>query len=207
VAVTDTGHGMDAATLAHAFEPFFTTKSPGAGTGLGLAMVFGVMRQHRGFVHLYSELGEGTSVRLYFPAATSGGVEPARGAAPLPRGTETILVVEDQQALRRATAQALSKLGYHVLVARDGEDGLRVMAEQGGRIELVLSDLVMPRLSGLEMIQRLREQANHVPCLLMSGYPAGSEGMAPVPDDLPVLEKPWTVEKLARSVRKALDEA
>jgi PAS domain S-box-containing protein len=205
VAVSDSGAGMDEATLARAFEPFFTTKSPGTGTGLGLAMVFGVMRQHRGFVHLYSELAKGTTVRLYFPVSAGQKAEPARAAPQYPRGTETILVVEDQQMLRRATAQALTKLGYTVLLATDGEQGLRTFAEHKDEIALVLSDLVMPKLDGLGMLQRLRADGP-VRCLLMSGYPAGTEGTTPVPSDIPSLEKPWTVEKLARKVRDILDK-
>jgi len=207
VAVTDSGQGMDEATAARAFEPFFTTKAAGAGTGLGLAMVFVVMQQHHGFVHLYSEPGRGTTVRLYFPALP--GQSDALGAAPppLPPGNETVLVVEDQEVLRRTAARALTKLGYQVLVAHDGEEALRVLAEQGDRIDLVLSDLVMPKLSGIDLIGRIRAAGNRVPCLLMSGYPAGAQGAAPIPPDVKLLEKPWTMEQLATGVRTALDQS
>jgi len=207
VAVTDTGHGMDAATSARAFEPFFTTKSQGAGTGLGLAMVFVVMRQHHGFVHLYSEPGRGTTVRLFFPVVTDPGAEPAQTAPGLPGGSETILVVEDEEMLRRTTARALGKLGYHVLLASDGEEALRVLAAQGERIDLVLTDLVMPRMGGLELVRQIRASARRVPCLLMSGYPAGAEGAATAPPELSLLQKPWTMAKLAGSVRAALDQS
>jgi DNA-binding response OmpR family regulator len=119
-------------------------------------------------------------------------------------GTETILVVEDQEMLRRAAARALSKLGYRVLVASDGEEGLRMFAEHAGEISLVLSDRVMPELGGVEMYQRLRAEGHTVPFLLMSGYAADAGGITPVPTELPVIEKPWTVEDLTTRIRELL---
>ncbi len=207
VGVTDTGTGMDAPTMARIFEPFFTTKPPGAGTGLGLAMVFGLMKQHGGFVRAYSELGHGTTVRLYFPAAAEAGAAPDRAEAParLLRGTETILVVEDQEMLRRATARALGKLGYQVLVAADGEEGLLMFGAHAEQISLIVSDRVMPDLGGVEMYQRLRGAGHRIRFLLMSGYAADVGGITPVPKELSVLEKPWTVEALAWRIRELLD--
>jgi len=207
VGVTDTGAGMDAPTMARIFEPFFTTKPPGTGTGLGLAMVFGLMKQHGGFVRAYSELGHGTTVRLYFPAAAEAGAAPNRAEAParLLRGTETILVVEDQEMLRRATARALGKLGYQVLVAADGEEGLLMFGAHAEQISLIVSDRVMPDLGGVEMYQRLRGAGHRIRFLLMSGYAADVGGITPVPKELSVLEKPWTVEALAGRIRELLD--
>ena len=209
LSVADSGTGMDAATLERVFEPFFTTKPPGAGTGLGLPMVFGLMQQHGGFVRVYSEPGQGTAVRLYFPTIAAEEAAPSAPQAPAQRllGTETILVVEDQEMLRRAAARALSKLGYRVLVASDGEEGLRMFAEHAAQIHLVLSDRVMPELGGVEMYQRLRAEGHTVPFLLMSGYAADAGGVTPVPKEVPVIEKPWTVEDLTTTIRQLLGAA
>ena len=208
VMVSDDGTGMDAAVLGHAFEPFFTTKRVGEGTGLGLPMVFGLMKQHGGFVRIYSEPGAGTTVRLYFPL--SGLQEPvppesAAGAGTLARGSETILIVEDQEKLRHSIAWALESLGYRTLTAGDGEEALQVLAEHGG-VQLVLTDLVMPRLGGLQLYRRLRAEGCMTPVVLMTGYAAISERDA-TPPDVPVIEKPWTMHVLAAKLREALERA
>lgn len=148
IAVSDTGIGMTQETAQRIFEPFFTTKPAGLGTGLGMAMVYGLMKQHGGDVNVYSELSRGTTIKLYFPVTQvalqarpplSSGIEP-RG------GTETILIVEDEEAIRRATKRALESHGYRVLLAADGEEALDVLRRPETRIDLVVSDLVMPRL-------------------------------------------------------------
>ena len=206
VSVSDTGCGMDKAVLDHVFEPFFTTKPMGAGSGLGLPMVFGLMKQHDGLVHIYSEPGHGTTVRLYFRSTGVPSVRSGRASAlgGMPRGTETILVVEDQAMLRRATARALSKLGYQVVAAADGVQGLQVLAEQAGRVALVLSDLVMPEMGGIEMHRRVVEQGVPVKFLFMTGYAAGTPGET-LPPGVSIIEKPWTVEALATKLREVLD--
>jgi PAS domain S-box-containing protein len=210
VAVSDTGHGMDQQTLAHAFEPFFTTKPAGSGTGLGLAMVFGLMRQHGGFVRLDSERGNGTTVRLYFRATrhTPAAAAPTEAATPAattaPAAGGTILVVEDQEPLRRATARALNRLGYEVVLASDAAEAFAVIAERGDEIALVLTDVVMPGLSGVDLYRRLRAEGMTTPVLLMSGYPAGSGEAQDVPDDMPLILKPWTIEALDARVRQLL---
>jgi len=203
VAVTDTGHGMDSGTLGRAFEPFFTTKAVGAGTGLGLAMVFGLMKQHGGFVRLYSERGHGTTARLYFAITDAVAIAaPERAAAP--HGTETLLLVEDQDMLRRATARTLRKLGYTVVAAPDGAEGLRLLREQAGTFALVISDVVMPNVGGVELYQRARAEGIRVRFLLTSGY-VGGPSDAPVPPQIPLLEKPWSVEAFAQKVREVLE--
>jgi len=207
ISVTDSGCGMDPETQQRIFEPFFTTKPTGEGTGLGLPMVFGLMKQHGGFVHVYSEPGQGTTVRLYFPL-TDASVGAAPEAAPTAEhGTETILVVEDQETLRRATARALRKLGYQVLVAADGSEALDVLGEHGTEIGLVISDVVMPNVGGLELYRRIRESGNPVPFFLTSGYAAGTGDAAGVPLDVSVLEKPWTLESLGRRIREVLAQS
>jgi len=205
LSVTDSGAGMDEPTLARAFEPFFTTKPAGAGTGLGLPMVFGLMKQHGGFLRIYSEPGLGTSVRLYFPLLATPLVAPheERQAGPVQVGNETILLVEDQEMLRRAAARALTKLGYDVLVAADGLEGAQVLREHGDRISLVLSDLVMPRLGGVELYQRVRAEGRNVRFVLMSGYATSPSGTPP-PPEVRIIEKPWTIDALARALREVL---
>jgi PAS domain S-box-containing protein len=210
VAVSDTGVGMDAATLARVFEPFFTTKPAGVGTGLGMAMVYGLVKQHRGFVHLYSEVGQGTTVKVYLPraagAATDDGVR--RGDAPLQGGTERILVIEDDPALRAAAARLLTKVGYRVLTAADGVEGLSLFRSRASEVDLVLTDVVMPRLGGLELYQALRRERPDIRVLFTSGYPPQQfrdrlgRGAA-----VGFVTKPWTAGELLRQLRALLDEA
>lgn len=199
--VVDHGEGMDEETLRRALEPFFTTKPSGRGTGLGLAMVYGLVEQHGGMLQLESEPGRGSRARVMLPVCD----EPARHQAPLaaqlPRGTEKILVVEDQDLVREATSQMLRQLGYRVLEAHDGLDALSILGTED--VALVLSDVVMPRLSGGELWERLRHRAAAPPFVFMSGYAPEHAGL---PEHrLPLLQKPWTAEDLARTVRRVLD--
>jgi len=210
VAVTDTGTGMDATTLQRVFEPFFTTKPPGLGTGLGMAMVYGLMKQHGGSVHVTSRPGEGTTVCLRFPAGRAARVTPVATAGPQEpaahHGTETVLVVDDEEALRRTAQRVLQKFGYHVLVAEDGEAALRVLREQGRTIDLVFTDLMMPKLGGSELYRAAAKEFGHLRFLVASGYSATE---APerhrVPTGLPFLRKPWTLVELLEGVRRTLD--
>ncbi len=208
VTVTDTGQGMDERTLAHVFEPFFTTKPAGTGTGLGLPMVFGLMRQLGGFVRITSAPGAGTTVRLYFRASrlTPTAAAPAAVREPLPaaRADALVLVVEDQEHLRRSTARVLQRLGYQTVEAADGAEALRILAERGDGIALVLTDVVMPGVSGLALLQRLRAEGRTVPVLLMSGYPAGSGAAEGITEDTPLILKPWTMEALGERVRQLI---
>ena len=156
IAVSDTGHGMDEATQARIFEPFFTTKERGKGTGLGLAMVYGLMRQHEGMAHVYSEPDQGTIFRLYFPIASASQPDnPAgRDGSPIhddPR-PRTILVIEDEVGVRRSIVRALTAWGYRTLTASDGEEGLEILALADHGIDLVISDLVMPKLGGRQVL-------------------------------------------------------
>ncbi len=205
LSVIDTGTGMDEGTLARAMEPFFTTKPAGEGTGLGLSMVFGLMQQHRGFLSLSSQPGHGTTVRLFFPirAVTHAAQTPRQA----PRGgTETVLVVEDEPFLRSVAERSLRRLGYTVLTAVDGEDGLRVFLEHAARIALVFSDAVMPKMGGVELLETLRSRGVMVPFVLTSGY-SERDLRAVEGRSAPVLQKPWSLEDLARVVRTVLDDA
>jgi len=203
VAVTDSGTGMDAATAARAMEPFFTTKPRGEGTGLGLAMVYGLMHQQGGQALLSSARGAGTTVRLVFRtgALETPAERPAERA--IVQGSGTILVVEDQAMLRRAISEVLHRLGYTVIATSDGLEALDVLAARGAEIRVVLSDVVMPRMGGIRLYERLRELGNPVPVILMSGY-AADGGETAMPPGVPMIEKPWTVEALARQVSAVL---
>jgi PAS domain S-box-containing protein len=203
VTVTDSGTGMDAATTARAMEPFFTTKPRGEGTGLGLAMVFGLMHQQGGRVLLSSEQGVGTTVRLIFRAGFRETQLELPTEDEIVQGSGTILVVEDQEMLCRAIAEVLQQLGYTVITSANGLEALGILAARGAEIRLVLTDVVMPKMSGIRLYERLRERGNTVPVIMMSGYTAdGDESVTP--PGVPLIEKPWTVEALARQVGAVL---
>jgi len=208
LSVGDTGTGMDAETLAHVFEPFFTTKAVGTGTGLGLATVYGIVKQSGGSVWLYSEPGQGTTVKVYLPRSDSRVLEEAvRPAAPTDaRGSETILLAEDEESLRRLTARMLETRGYEVIAAETATEAVRIAEEQGREIDLLLTDLIMPELSGGELAKRVRTVAPGVRVLFMSGYADDvmtSKGA--LEPGAPFLEKPFSARDLAVKVREALD--
>ena len=207
LAVSDTGVGMDAATQAQIFEPFYTTKEPGKGTGLGLSTVYGIVKQSGGHVWVSSEPGAGTTFKLYLPCEGPAGAPSLQAESPPPmlKGTETILLVEDDPAVRAATRRMLARSGYRILEARDGGEALHVMRADGGLVELVVTDVVMPEKSGLELAGLLRLMRPDVAVLFMSGY-AESELARQVlvaPRSV-FLQKPFTAEELARKVREAL---
>jgi PAS domain S-box-containing protein len=217
LSVTDNGTGMAPQTVARIFEPYFSTKSAEQGTGLGMAMVYGLMKQHLGYVLVNSEPGVGTEVRLYFPVSQEP-VELDVAAVPqLPqnevpqapqRKGQTILVVEDQESVRSATTRALARYGYRVLSAADGEEGLQVWRANSDTIDLVISDAIMPRMSGLALREAVRRQQPGARFLLTSGY-TGEEvnQSAQVAIETPFLSKPWTVSELLAAVREVLGPA
>lgn len=209
VSVTDTGVGIEAKLRERIFEPFFTTKPAGAGTGLGLSMVYGLMRQHDGFVEVYSEPGVGTSVTLYFPAQ---GVPPQRRVATPVRnvrgGSETILLAEDEEPIRRSVTRVLERHGYRVYSASDGAAALELLASLGDSVALVISDIVMPNMGGRELYRRLRAANVQVPFLYTSGYAVREvwESSA-LESEVPFLHKPWAMTDLLNMVRAVIDEA
>ena len=211
LAVSDTGAGMDVRTRTRIFEPFFTTKAIGHGTGLGLAMVYGLVKQHGGFIDVYSEVGLGTTFNLYFPLSESGEASvPEVAPAELPHGTETILVVEDEDAIRRSAQRILERYGYRVLAAPDGQEAAEFLREHGDQIDLVVSDVVMPKLGGLQLYEEARDAGTPPPFLFTSGYAPGEvlEWAGDGSDGHVVfLRKPWTVSDLVLRVREALDKA
>jgi len=210
LAVSDTGMGMDEATRARIFEPFFTTKGPGKGTGLGLATVYGVVKQSGGHVSVYSEPGRGTTFKVYLPqvpeTAAAPAAEPVGAPAEAPGGAETILVAEDEEALRGMILEVLEDMGYTVLMASDGSDALAVAEAHAGPIHLLLTDVVMPRLSGRELFERLGALRPGLRCVFMSGY-TGHAALrnGTLPQGQGLLEKPFTPAGLLRKVRQRLD--
>ncbi len=209
LSVRDNGTGMDEVTLAHLFEPFFTTKPPGVGTGLGMAMVYGLVKQQSGFVDVQSRWGAGTTVQVYLPAASR---EPV-GASPKlsaqsAAGAETILLVEDEEGIRRSASRVLARAGYRVLVACDGEEALGLYRRHRDEIALVISDVVMPRLSGTELYRALQGEPRPPKFIFTSGYAAREVADRAVLEQAgPLLQKPWDVDDFLRRVRQALDGA
>ncbi|MBX6321469.1 MAG: response regulator [Rhodospirillaceae bacterium] len=206
IAVSDQGTGMDESTLARIFEPFFTTKDPARGTGLGLSTVYGFARQSGGTVTATSAPGQGSTFRIYLPRSAGGPVPLAR-TAEVPRGHgETILLVEDNAPILRLTSAVLQGLGYRVLAALDAAGALAVAEAHDGPIALLLSDVVMPSMSGIELAAVLRRSRPTMKVLFMSGYPGRGEGAGPVlPDGALLLRKPVGPEELGRAVRAVLD--
>jgi PAS domain S-box-containing protein len=205
--VTDTGIGMDRETLAHVFEPFYTTKGVGKGTGLGLATVYGIIKQSGGFVSVYSEAGHGTSFRIYLPLVDRG-QQPDRNLAEamLGGGTETILVAEDEPAVRAILARTLREYGYSVLEARDGSHALELVEQAPGPPDLVIADVVMPGLSGKALADALEARWAGIPVLFTSGYPGVEAVRRGLMDDgRDFIQKPLEPEALAERVRLILD--
>jgi PAS domain S-box-containing protein len=205
--VSDSGHGMTADTMAHIFEPFFTTKENGKGTGLGLATVYGIVRQSGGTVTVSSEPGRGTTFKVYLPRVEDG-VEKKQTAAPAlaPGGTETVLVVEDAGALRTVIREILEDVGYTVRDADSPDSALAFVQSTRDPIHLVLTDMVMPRMSGQELARRIAAMKPETRVVFMSGYAdqvAGEEGT--LSPDTPFLQKPFTTDALLKVLRRALD--
>ncbi len=208
--VTDTGVGMDAETQKHIFEPFFTTKSADKGTGLGLPTVYGIVRQHNGFIHVYSEPGHGTEFHIYFPvvAAVAETLKP-RENGPVRGGTETILVAEDHAGIREMVRANLEMLGYVPLVAQDGEEAVAVFEAHRDRIALLLLDVVMPKLNGPEVFARIHKLRAGLPVVFTTGYSAESELLVSVANvsGAVVLQKPYGLNALAARMRELLDRS
>jgi two-component system cell cycle sensor histidine kinase/response regulator CckA len=207
IAVTDTGTGMDATVRAHLFEPFFTTKEVGKGTGLGLATVYGIVKQSDGYISVYSEPGRGSTFKIYLPridAPPDTAPAPAKGGAD--RGTETILVVEDEPAVLTLSRRALEAQGYLVLAAGDAAAALRLVERHGGTIHMLLTDVVMPGLSGRDLADKLAARRPGIRVLYMSGYPGDAVVQhGELPPGSAFLQKPFSPDSLARKVRDVLD--
>jgi CheY-like chemotaxis protein len=209
LAVSDTGHGMDSATMARIFEPFFTTKPEGKGTGLGLSTVYGIVRQSGGAVGVYSEPGHGTTFKVYLPAvdAELTIAEPVATPTP-PSGSETILVVEDSASLRELIRELLESVGYSVIDAEGPEAALGTLESASTHVDLLLTDMIMPKMSGPDLRWRVKALQPHIRVVFMSGYSrqaAVDQGTLEAGDLF--LQKPFTLDALTNTVRRALGQA
>lgn len=206
LAVTDNGCGMDPDTQAHIFEPFYTTKEKGKGTGLGLATVYGIVKQSGGYVWVYSEAGRGTTFKIYLPSVEEDvtPIESRPAATALPRGTETVLLVEDEEGVRELTKEYLEICGYKVLVAEDGHAAVAIVSKHSGPIDLMMTDIVMPGISGSELAQKITALRPEIRVVYMSGYTDQAiirHGI--LSSDVLLLQKPFTMSTLAHKLREA----
>jgi CheY-like chemotaxis protein len=209
LSVADTGAGMTAEVRERIFEPFFTTKELGRGTGLGLATVYGIVKQHSGNIFVDSDPGQGTTFKVYFPIAGERGQECDKDhdlSGPLPAGTEVILVVEDDPSVRELVRQVLAPLGYKVLATAGGDDALRTSDSYDGPVDLLLTDVVMPGMNGKQLAETLRIKRPGIKVLFMSGYAhdvLSTQGM--LEPGVAMIHKPFRTVALARQVRQVLD--
>ena len=206
ITISDTGTGIQPENLPHVFEPFFTTKVPGKGTGLGLAQLYGIVKQHGGSVGVDSELDRGATITIYLPPFVAQSAEvPALTSLPgAPGGSETILLVEDNSTLRDSLADVLSGLGYRVLEAEDGVEALAVLDSKGDAIDVLLSDLVMPKTGGLELYRDVQKRFPELPVLFMTGYPLGEREVELA--GRPWILKPFNVNQIGHKLRSLLDD-
>jgi CheY-like chemotaxis protein len=206
--ICDTGHGMDKETVEHIFEPFYTTKAMGRGTGLGLAMVHGIVKQHNGHVTVHSEVGEGTTFKVYFPASGGEVENDVLTSTIMPAfGTETVLLVDDEEFVRELGARVLTNHGYTVLQAKNGTEALDLFKKESSRISLVILDLIMPGMGGRECLKGLLKIDPNMKILVASGYSAdGSVGEIIRMGAKGFVTKPLRVKDLLREVRRVLEE-
>ena len=205
--VSDSGCGMDAETQSHIFEPFFTTKEKGKGTGLGLATVYGIVKQSGGFIWVYSELGKGTSFKIYIPRVDQAEEHPGapKPTAEVPTGTETVLLTEDEQDVREIAKEFLESGGYKVVEAKDASDAIELARQHNGAIDLLVTDMVMPGMTGQELAVHLQREYPGLCVVFMSGYSEhAAMEMANADPTVRLLSKPFSRGALLRTVREIL---
>jgi two-component system CheB/CheR fusion protein len=211
ISISDAGTGIKKKDLDHVFEPFFTTKGVAEGTGMGLSMVYGFVKQSGGHVTIQSKRGKGTTINLYFPATEGLDEEKKEKSATRPmveaKGTETILVVEDDEGVRQVTLEMLNELGYVVLEAEDGPSALKVLGKDSDSVNLVLSDVIMPSgMSGVDLANEMKRHYQDIKVLMTSGYPENVIDKDGIDSSgITLLRKPFTMADLAEAVRGAMD--
>jgi CheY-like chemotaxis protein len=205
--ISDTGVGMDAATVDRIFEPFFTTKELGKGIGLGLATVYGIVKQHDGFLNVRSEVGKGTTFRVYFPSSTGRVSQRQPDKTPISvTGSETILLAEDHEGIREVTHAILSSYGYTVILAADGQEALQLFGQDPTRIDLVILDVAMPGLGGTEVFTQMSAVRPDLPVVFTSGHTSESASLtATIAAGAVFLQKPYAPRALGQIVRSTLD--
>ncbi|MDP2989296.1 MAG: ATP-binding protein, partial [Kiritimatiellota bacterium] len=206
--VSDTGCGMPSKVLEHLFEPFFTTKAKGKGTGLGLTTTYGIVKQFGGHITVYSEVGRGTTFKIYFPESqeASAAVSPTTQESLLLRGNETIMVVDDEANIVAMVSQILTELGYHIIAATSGSEALNLSDQHARTIDMVLTDIIMPELNGPDLVRMLRQKRPALKALYMSGYANNAAAQIGVlKPDTAFLQKPFSSETLTSCIRKVLD--
>jgi PAS domain S-box-containing protein len=210
LAVSDTGVGIETEALPHIFEPFFTTKPVGKGTGLGLSTVYGIVQQSNGYILASSERGAGTTFRLYLPRVDqpAESLDVERGSPEFYAGFETVLLVEDEDGVRSLIQLVLQRNGYKVIEAHNAEEALQILDSNNGRIHLLLTDLILPRLSGRELAERINMKRPEIKCLFMSGYTDDSVVKSGILDhQTAFLQKPFSMEALLQKIREVLGQA
>ena len=207
ISVTDTGTGMDKATREKIFEPFFTTKEMGRGTGLGLASVYGIIKNHGGFINVYSEKGHGTTFNIYLPASENEVIDEKKPAGDTLRGSETVLFVDDEDMIIEIAEELFEQLGYKVLIARSGKEAIKTYQENKDNIDIVLLDMIMPDMSGSDTYDRMKDIDPKVKVLLSSGYSINGQATEIMDRGCNgFIQKPFKMKELSRKLREILDE-
>jgi CheY-like chemotaxis protein len=207
VSVTDTGLGMDEKTKERIFEPFFTTKEMGRGTGLGLAMVYGIVKGHKGFINVYSEEGKGTTFTIYLPATEKEAILEEKPSAEILKGEETILLVDDEEEILNSMKEIMKFLGYHLLTAGSGPEALRIYEENKDGIDLVILDMIMPGMGGGETFDRLKAINPDIKVILSSGYSINGQAFEIMARGCRgFIQKPVNIADLSQKIREVLDE-
>jgi two-component system cell cycle sensor histidine kinase/response regulator CckA len=205
ITVTDTGTGMDEKTREKIFEPFFTTKGMGRGTGLGLASVYGIINGHQGMINVYSEPGHGTTFTIYLPSSEKEVMKENKETGEIVRGTETILLVDDEKIVLEVNKELLVSMGYNVLAVGSGQEAVAIFMEKKDKIDLVILDMILPGVSGSDTFDRLREISSGIKVLLSSGYSLNGKAQTIMERGCNgFLQKPFQLEQLSRKVREML---
>jgi CheY-like chemotaxis protein len=207
ISITDSGLGMDEKTKLRIFEPFFTTKEMGRGTGLGLASVYGIIKNHAGAINVYSEIGFGTTFNIYLPSSGKEPMGEKRPQESIKRGTEQILLIDDQDHVLKVGQKILERLGYTVLGAGNGEEALVLYKKNKGKIRLVILDMIMPGMNGSEVFEQLKKINPGVKVLLSSGYSLNGEAKRMIERGVRAfIQKPFTMASISQKVREILDD-